>query len=138
MAKKYQNESLYSLQMYTQFIEGQSTDLISFIEQCKNALQQNKIGVTYYDKTKRQVQSQIEINNKALDEIESELSSRMRKKFPQLMTFKKTEILGKSFQTEIDSFAELINTKELDTKKESKVVDFSKTTKEKKHVKKDD
>lgn len=120
--KSFKNESMYSLQMYTQYIETQSSELMQFLTQCKNALQENKIGITYYNSVLDQVRNQVDSNNEILEDLEKELVSRIRKKFPTLMSAKKLSILGGSFEKEMKEFAALSPEEKEENVEKAKVV----------------
>ena len=109
LKSRVQNESLYSLQMYVQFIETLSNEMVQFMEQAvKVQLQANKIGKSYYDKIEADIQQRIITHNEILSAIEKEIQSRLRKKFPEIISFRQLQLMGKGLDDEIKAHAELL------------------------------
>ena len=102
MSIKYDNESIHSLNLYSQFIEVLSQELLQFLEHGVNKQFDNgkisKEDAEYFEKI---ISTKLDHHNDILAELESQVSKRVRKKFPNVISFNQLKKLGKKLDDAI-------------------------------------
>ena len=99
---KLDKESLYSLHMYSQFIEILSQELLQFLEHgVSKQHEQKKISdedAAYFENV---ISSKLDHHNDILSKIEKEISSRVRKRFPNVISLAQLKSLGQKLDVSI-------------------------------------
>lgn len=137
MATDLKNESLYSLQMYVQFAETLSGEMSQFLEDgARRQLEAGKVSQNYFDELEQKIGGHIYVQNQLLKKIEKEIQSRIRKKFPELVSFRQLELMGKSLDDEIERHKNLLGPVDESSSGQAPVIapNFS-VSREKKHDK---
>ncbi len=107
MAIDLKNESMYNLQMYDQLITLTANDLTKFKEYLQHGADKQLIGISYYQTKMDLCDRSLLVINKTLDDLEKEMRTRIKRKFPKIIGFKQLEALGASLQVEADAFKKL-------------------------------
>lgn len=114
MATNLKNESLYNLHMYMQYAEIVNQDIAIFKQALEEHAKNNLIGINYFEEKSKETDDLIKIHNNIIEDIQTEISSRIRKSIPDILSVRKQKILSESFDQEIE------NHKKLYTKKNKK------------------
>ena len=99
---KYDRESVQSLNLYSQFIEVLSQELLQFLEHgVQKQFENGKItseDAEYFEKV---ISSKLDQHNNVLAKLESEISKRVKKKFPSVISFNQLKRLGEKLDRAI-------------------------------------
>lgn len=101
MAIDLTKESLFNIQMYLQCMLDFKTDLIGFYELRQKDYQEQKVSRDYMENLEKGISAQVIILNNYRDQLESEITKRVRKKFPSIITEARKQKFLKEFEEEL-------------------------------------
>jgi len=97
------NEPLYNLQLYLQFIESISGELNQFYLEQEQNHEKGLVSKSYLDSLAKRVHEETQKNNKHLVDIERVMISKIRKKFPDVISQNQMQKLLDESQKELKS-----------------------------------
>lgn len=130
--KQLEQTSIATLELYDRLLTATAQDLTHFREQIEFGFKEDKISTSYYNAKIKVCEEALEKINSHLDNIEKEMRRRLKKLFPNVISFRQLEALGKSLHEEAERYTSLDSTNK-PIEIPLKAPDFQKISREIKH-----